>query len=126
MVEGDYMKENDIEVCDVDQIHPEVVKTLKSKMLPQETFNMLGNLYSVFSDPMRIKIIYLLFENEMCVCDISGILGASQSNVSHHLAILKANNLVSYRKEGKHVLYSLKDAHVKDIFQKGLEHVNEK
>jgi DNA-binding transcriptional ArsR family regulator len=120
------MEEEKTEVCQIRKIHPNVVKDVRDKMLKDEEFTKLGNLYSVFSDPMRIKIIFALFEREMCVCDISEILSASQSNISHHLAILKANDLVTYKKQGKQVIYSLKDEHIKAIFFMGLEHIREK
>lgn len=119
-------KEEEIEVCETVNEHPDVVKNLKDEMLSDEEFTRLGNLYKIFSDPMRIKIIFALFENEMCVCDLSAALGATQSNVSHHLAILKANDLVTYKKQGKEVIYRLSDDHVKKIFAMGLEHIREK
>lgn len=79
----------------------------------------------LFGDCTRIKILYALFESEMCVCDIADLLGTSQSAVSHQLRVLKQSRLVKYRREGKTVYYSLADAHVKTIFDQGLEHVLE-
>ncbi|MCI2068140.1 MAG: metalloregulator ArsR/SmtB family transcription factor [Bacilli bacterium] len=120
------MEKDEIEVCQEYKAHKDVVASVKDKMLTMDEFNKLGNLYSVFSDPMRIRIIYALFEENMCVCDLSESLGATQSNISHHLAILKANDLVTFKKKGKQVIYSLKDEHVKAIFFMGLEHIREK
>ena len=108
------------------KVHPELIKKVQEQMLVDEEFNKLGNLYYVFSDPVRIKIIFLLVISEMCVYDISTLINATQSNVSHHLAILKSNDLVSFYKKGKQVIYFLKDDHVKRIFQLGLEHIREK
>jgi ArsR family transcriptional regulator, lead/cadmium/zinc/bismuth-responsive transcriptional repressor len=119
------MESEESEVCKITKVHKNIVKEVQDKMLEDEEFTKLGNLYSVFSDPMRIKIIFALFEHDMCVCDISEILHASQSNISHHLSILKANDLVSFKKQGKQVIYSLKDEHVKAIFFMGLEHIRE-
>ena len=118
--------EEKIELCENRKVDRELVEKLKESMLPQEEFNKLGMLYGVFADPMRIKIIYSLFENEMCVCDLAAGLNTTQSNVSHHLAVLKANDLVSYQKRGKQVIYRLKDEHVQKIFERGLEHIREK
>ena len=120
------MEEKECEMCKESKVHPSNVKEVSQKLLSEEQFQKLGNLYAVFSDPMRIKIIFALFERELCVCDISSILKTTQSNVSHHLAILKDNDLVSYKKKGKQVIYSLKDEHVKAIFFMGLEHISEK
>ena len=125
-MEATVMDKDKIETCQVKEEHPEVVSFIKKEMLSQDEFNKLGDLYYVFSDPMRIKIIYALFEEDMCVCDLAASLNATQSNISHQLAILKVNDLVSYVKKGKQVIYSLKDEHVKKIFQMGLEHIREK
>lgn len=113
-------------VCEKTKAHLGTINEIKKEMLTDEEFQKLGNLYSVFSDPMRIKIIFTLFKKDLCVCDISTILNSTQSNISHHLAILKDNDLVSYKKKGKQVIYSLKDEHVNAIFFMGLEHINEK
>ncbi len=93
----------------------------------EENFQRLGDLYSNFSDPLRLKILYLLFkENKMCVSDIVKKLNASQSNISHHLAILRANNLIGFVKDGKQVNYFLKDEHVILIMKMGIEHILER
>jgi DNA-binding transcriptional ArsR family regulator len=120
------MKTERAEVCQEKVTHPEIYEPVEKEMLSQDEFNTLANLYAIFSDPMRIRIIYVLFEKSMCVCDISETLGATQSNISHQLAILKDNDLVSFERKGKQVIYSLKDEHVNKIFQMGLEHIREK
>ena len=85
----------------------------------------LADLFKVFGDSTRIKILYVLFENEMCVYDIASILNMTQSAISHQLRILKQNRLVKFRKEGKTVLYTLADEHVFTILSQGIEHVEE-
>ena len=85
----------------------------------------LAELFKVFGDSTRIKILYALFEAELCVCDISRLLGLTQSAVSHQLRVLKNSRLVKFRKEGKTVFYSLADDHVRKIIAQGMEHVNE-
>ena len=85
----------------------------------------LADLFKVFGDSTRIKILYVLFENEMCVYDIANILNMTQSAISHQLRVLKQNRLVRYRKEGKTVLYTLADEHVFTILSQGIEHVEE-
>ena len=85
----------------------------------------LADLFKIFGDSTRIKILYGLFESEMCVCDIAQLLGMTQSAISHQLRILKANSLVSARRDGKTVFYALADDHVRTIIGQGLDHVIE-
>lgn len=88
-------------------------------------FNKMSELFKVFGDPTRLKILYVLFEGEVCVCDIARIIGSEQSAVSHQLRILKQTNLVKYRRVGKAIYYSLSDNHVKTIFAQAKEHIEE-
>jgi len=105
--------------------HSATVSSIK-KLLPDENMlNKLAGLYKVFGDTTRIKILYSLFESEMCVCCISEILGMSLSAVSHQLRVLKQAELVKFRREGKEIYYSLADDHVKTIIGQGYEHINE-
>ncbi len=85
----------------------------------------IAELFKIFGDSTRIKIINVLLEKELCVCDIAELVGASQSAVSHQLRILKASKLVKFRKDGCCTYYSLADSHVKKIFELGCEHINE-
>ena len=85
----------------------------------------LADLFKIFSDPTRIKILYVLSESELCVCDIAEKLDMTQSAISHQLKILKQSKLVKNRREGKAVFYSLADSHVKTIMRQGLDHVQE-
>ena len=88
-------------------------------------FNEMGALFKVFGDPTRLKILYILFEKEVCVCDIAKIINMQQSAVSHQLRVLKSSNLVKYRREGKTIYYSLSDDHVKTIFAMAKDHIEE-
>jgi DNA-binding transcriptional ArsR family regulator len=115
----------DIEICTCSTIHEDVVEKVK-KLIPQEeTLYDLAELFKVFGDSTRIKILCVLFESEMCVCDIAALLNMNQSAISHQLRVLKNARLVKYRKEGKVVYYSLDDQHVKQIFDQGLIHIKE-
>lgn len=116
---------NTIERCSCDVIHEDVVNQVKDKMPPEETLYDLAELFKVFGDSTRIKILWALDEAEMCVCDIAALLNMTQSAISHQLRVLKQSKLVKNRKEGKVVYYSLDDEHVKHIFNQGLVHINE-
>ena len=94
-------------------------------MTDEEVLYDLAELFKVFGDSTRIRILYALFEAELCVCDIARLLGMSQSAISHQLRILKGSKLVKYRREGKTVFYSLADAHVRTIIDQGREHIEE-
>lgn len=115
----------EIEKCEIVETHPEIVKAVNEQMPQEEILYDLAELFKVFGDSTRIKILYVLFESEMCVCDIAQILQMSQSAISHQLRVLKQNHLVKFRREGKSVLYSLSDDHVRRIINQGLEHVEE-
>lgn len=111
------------DICEENIIHPESIDGVRRKMInSEETFN-LSELFKALCDTTRIKILYALSINELCVCDIADIVEMSQSAVSHQLRILRNMRLVKYRKEGKSVYYSLNDQHVVDLFNQGLEHV---
>ncbi len=116
---------SEIERCEFLCVHDEVVKKVLSQMPKDEALYDLAELFKVFGDTTRIRILYALFEAELCVCDTSQLLGLSQTAVSHQLRILKANRLVRARKEGKNVFYSLADSHVRQIIGQGMEHVEE-
>ena len=94
-------------------------------MPKEETLYDLAELFKVFGDTTRVKILYALFAAEMCVCDIAALLNMSQSAISHQLRILKQARLVKFRRQGRVVYYSLDDEHVKQIFDQGLTHINE-
>lgn len=121
------MAENrtNVESCSCTYIHEDVVVKARENMPEEERLYDLAELFKVFGDTTRIKILCALFESEMCVCDIAALLCMNQSAISHQLRVLKQARLVKYRKAGKVVYYSLDDEHIKHIFDQGLEHVME-
>ena len=119
------MIENKVESCSCNIIHKDVVEEVKDKLPQEEILYDLAELFKVFGDSTRIKIICSLFESEMCVCDLSALLNISQSAISHQLIILKSARLVKFRRAGKVIYYSLDDEHIKQIFDAGLHHITE-
>ena len=113
------------ERCEYMHVHEDIVAKVEKEMPDDEILFDLAELFKIFGDSTRIKILYLLFESEMCVCDIAQLLGMTQSAISHQLRILKANSLVSARRDGKTVFYALADDHVRTIIGQGLDHVIE-
>ena len=113
------------EFCSCDIVHNNIIEMVKQKMPQEEKLYDLAELFKVFGDTTRVKIISALFEAEMCVCDIAGLLSMTQSAISHQLRVLRQARLVKHRKEGKVVFYSLDDEHIKTIFNQGLEHILE-
>ena len=105
--------------------HSELLKKIKKDMPADELLQDLGDLFKIFGDTTRIKIMYALYEGEMCVCAISELLSMTQSAISHQLKTLKDANLVSARRDGKEIYYSLSDEHVKSIIAEGFEHITE-
>lgn len=112
--------------CDCEVIHADVVEEVKKRMPKEDDLYDLSDFFKVLGDSTRVKIIWALDEKEMCVCDIAVLLNMTKSAISHQLRSLKQADLVKFRREGKVVYYSLKDDHVKDIFEKGMEHIKEK
>jgi len=113
------------EFCSCDIVHNNIIEIVKQKMPQEEKLYDLAELFKVFGDTTRVKIISALFEAEMCVCDIAELLHMTQSAISHQLRVLRQARLVKHRKEGKVVFYSLDDEHIKTIFNQGLEHILE-
>jgi len=106
-------------------LHEDVVNEVKKKIPQDEMIYDLAEFFKVFADSTRMKIIYALMENELCVCDIANIVQTTQSAISHQLRLLKQAKLVKFRKEGKVVYYSLDDDHISQIVRKGREHIEE-
>ena len=122
---GDRMEERKDEVCDGFEVHEDLLKIV-NETLPEETeLYDLAELFKVFGDSTRIRILFVLFEAEVCVCDLAEALHMTQSAISHQLRILKQNKLVKSRREGKSVFYSLADGHVRTIIAQGQEHIEE-
>ena len=111
--------------CGQQHHHQEAVDQVLAHLPQEDLLYDLAELFKIFGDSTRIKILYVLFERELCVCDIAQLLGMTQSAVSHQLRILKQNKLVKNRREGKSIFYSLADDHVRTIIAQGLEHIEE-
>lgn len=116
---------HDVECCETFQTHGDVLKIVHEQMPDEDELYDLAELFKVFGDSTRIRILYVLFEAEVCVCDLAQALSMTQSAVSHQLKILKQSKLVKSRREGKSVFYSLADGHVRTIIAQGREHINE-
>lgn len=117
--------ENDVDRCEYMHAHDTIIKQVTQNMPDDEILYDLAELFKIFGDSTRIKILYVLFESEMCVCDIAQLLNMTQSAISHQLRALKQSKLVKYRREGKTVFYSLADDHVHTIINQGMEHLAE-
>lgn len=111
--------------CEEDCVHENLVTTVQQGLPEDEVLYDLAELFKMFADSTRVKILYALFESELCVCDIAKVLSLTQSAVSHQLRILKGGKLVKYRRDGKTVFYSLADDHVRSIIELGMEHITE-
>ena len=114
-----------VECCDFIHAHEEIVERVRQELPDEDTLYDLSELFRIFGDSTRIRNLYVLFEAEMCVCDIAALLGMTQSAISHQLRALKNARLVKSRREGKTVFYALADDHVKTIIDQGIEHVKE-
>ena len=114
-----------IECCDCNEIHEDLLKIVNDTKPEETELYDLAELFKVFGDSTRIRILFVLFEAEVCVCDLAKVLNMTQSAISHQLRILKANKLVNSRREGKSVFYSLADGHVRTIIAQGREHIEE-
>ncbi|NLC44330.1 MAG: winged helix-turn-helix transcriptional regulator [Clostridiales bacterium] len=115
-----------IDRCDCDVIHQDVVNRVRKKMPEEEILLDLAELFKVFGDSTRIRILWALEESEMCVCDIANLLNMTQSAISHQLRVLRQAALVKSRRDGKVVYYSLDDEHVEQIIDQGMTHIHEK
>lgn len=111
--------------CDEHFVHKDIVSTVSLDMPHDEELYDLAELFKVFGDFTRIRILYVLFESELCVCDLATALNMNQSAISHQLKVLKQAKLVKGRREGKSVIYSLSDDHVRTMIAQGMEHIGE-
>ena len=120
------MATEELDCCENCKIHPDRLDIVNSGMPEEEELYDLAELFKVFGDSTRIRILFVLFEAEVCVCDLAETLHMTQSAISHQLRILKQSKLVKSRREGKSVFYSLADGHVRTIIAQGREHIEEK
>ena len=111
--------------CEISEIHEELLKIIDEKMPDDEKLFDLAELFKVFGDSTRMKILFVLFEAEVCTCDLAAVLKMTPSAISHQLNALKRAKLVKSRRDGKAVFYSLADSHVRTIISQGMEHINE-
>ena len=119
------MGDNKIESCNCTIIHKDIVKKVKESLPDEEVLYNLADLFKAFSDSTRVKILYALFQEELCVCDLAALLDMTQSAISHQLRVLKNNRLVKFRRDGKVIYYSLADDHIEHIFNEGFKHILE-
>ena len=119
------MSERSIDACSFLCVHEEVVEKVQKNLPDMETLLRLAELFKTFGDGTRVRILYVLFEAEVCVCDLAKLLGMTQSAVSHQLRILKQARLIKARRDGKTVFYSLADDHVATLLRQGMEHICE-
>lgn len=119
------MSDKEVTCCETTEIHEDLLALVNSKMPEEDDLYDLAELFKVFGDSTRIRILFVLFEAEVCVCDLAEALNMTQSAISHQLKILKQSKLVKGRREGKSVFYSLTDDHVRTIIAQGLEHIYE-
>ena len=117
--------QDEIEVCGFLHVHTDRVAQVRALLPGEETLTGLSELFKVFGDGTRIRILYVLYEQEVCVCDLAGILGMTQSAISHQLKILRQARLIRSRREGKTIFYSLADDHVYTMLSQATEHISE-
>ena len=119
-------KEKDLEMqCGCEHEHPETVRSVRAAMPDENVTADLSDFFKVFGDSSRMRILFALDRRELCVCDLSAVLGMTKSAVSHQLRFLRANHLVASRRSGKNIFYSLADEHVRDIIEIAVEHLSE-
>jgi DNA-binding transcriptional ArsR family regulator len=118
-------EQNPFDVCQERMVHPESLEQVRREMPGDRVLGDLADLFKALSDRTRVHILFALSRAELCVCDLTEILNMSSSAVSHQLRVLRASKLVTFRREGKNVFYSLADAHVQKLFEQAMEHVRE-
>ena len=119
------MERKMIDRCEVTCIHEQAVKEVRRQMIGDETAGYLAELFKTLGDATRVKLLFALMQRELCVCDLTAVIGTTESAVSHQLRVLRNQKLVKYRRDGKILYYSLADSHVEKLFEQGLEHVTE-
>ena len=119
------MRNQTVPCCEENLFHPDKVDRVRGLLPADETLYDLAELFKIFGDSTRVKILYALLESELCVCDLAKLMEVTQSAVSHQLRVLKGSKLVKFRREGKTVYYSLADEHVSRILSQGMEHIQE-
>ena len=116
-------KDNKSDICDITRIDTGMVERIREKLINSSTAHDLAGLFQVMADSTRLRIVSLLAEKELCVCDIAAALEMTQSAVSHQLRVLRLRQLVKFRKQGRKAYYSLDDDHVLKLYTQGLDHL---
>ena len=116
---------DDVPCCEAYEVHEDKIRAANEQMPDEDELYDLAELFKVFGDSTRIRILFVLFQSEMCVCDLAQSLNMNQSAISHQLRILKQMRLVKFRRDGRSVLYSLADSHIETILAQGMEHIGE-
>ncbi|MCQ2404340.1 MAG: metalloregulator ArsR/SmtB family transcription factor [Lentisphaeria bacterium] len=106
-------------------VHKEIVDEIRVKMSPKQEYTQMAVLFKLCGDGTRAQLLHALLFRELCVCDLAALLGVTKSAVSHQLKALRLANLVSFRRDGQNVYYSLSDEHVRAIIKTGFEHIRE-
>ena len=119
------MMPHGIECCDEEEVHADKVQLVNEQMPPEDRLYDLAELFKAFGDTTRIRILFALFDADICVCDLAATLNMTQSAISHQLALLKRARLIKSRREGRSSIYSLADSHVSTMLSQGMEHVEE-
>ena len=119
------MEEKEIGCCEVTEVHDNLLQIVRETIPGETELYDLAELFKIVGDSTRIRILFVLFEAEVCVCDLAAALNMTQSAISHQLRVLKQMRLVSFRRDGKTVFYRLADSHIQTILAQGMEHVNE-
>lgn len=119
------IQDGEIDQCDFICVHENVVNQVLKVMPKDQQLMDLADFFKIFGDPTRVRILYVLSQSQMCVCDIANLLQMGQSAISHQLRVLKQMRLVKSRREGKTVFYSLADGHIETILAQGMEHICE-
>ena len=117
--------DKEVEICDCCEVHENLLQIVNETIPEENELYDLAELFKVFGDSTRIRILFVLFEAEVCVCDLAKALNMTQSAISHQLRVLKQMRLVKFRREGKTVFYSLADGHIETILAQGMEHIEE-
>lgn len=118
-------QENNVPLCECEELHSDIIEKKREEMPGENTLYELSDFFKILGDSTRVKILFAIDGEPMCVCDIADLLGMTKSAVSHQLKILRQSDLITYRKSGKNVFYTLADDHVRDIIEKALEHIKE-
>lgn len=116
-------KTEDKIVCGGHFADPKVIASIEDNLEKEKGIDELAKVYKALGDPSRLRIVYVLSQSPLCVCDIATLLDMTQSSISHHLRVLRNLNLVKFKKQGKLVIYSLDDYHVLRLFEEGIEHI---